>query len=133
MIVQLVIGFRPSFKYFNSWTAAAGALLCVVVMFIMNWYYAIITFIIVAFLYIYLSKRKPGKLSFNYNNKKIIGIKLSNCTLDVNWGSSTDANMFKNALRLIYRLQNVNEHVKTYRFISTSLTISQIQSFLRRH
>jgi len=30
-------GWRPAFRYYNKWLALIGALLCVVVMFIINW------------------------------------------------------------------------------------------------
>ncbi|XP_072142546.1 bumetanide-sensitive sodium-(potassium)-chloride cotransporter-like [Dermacentor andersoni] len=34
---------------------------------------------------------------------------------DVNWGSSTQAQIYKDALNAVYRLQTVQEHVKNYR------------------
>jgi len=30
-------GWRPAFRYYNKWLALTGALLCVGVMFIINW------------------------------------------------------------------------------------------------
>jgi len=30
-------GWRPGFRYYNKWLALIGALLCVAVMFIINW------------------------------------------------------------------------------------------------
>ncbi|XP_077514331.1 sodium chloride cotransporter 69 [Amblyomma americanum] len=86
-------GFRPAFKYYNMWLSLIGAMLCVFVMFIMNWQTALITFAVVLGLYIYISYRKP----------------------DVNWGSSTQAQIYKDALNSVYRLQTVQEHVKNYR------------------
>jgi hypothetical protein len=35
--------------------------------------------------------------------------------LDVNWGSSTQAQTYKTALTSVHKLINVNEHVKNYR------------------
>jgi solute carrier family 12 sodium/potassium/chloride transporter 2 len=35
--------------------------------------------------------------------------------LDVNWGSSTQAQTYKTALTSVHKLVNVNEHVKNYR------------------
>ena len=35
--------------------------------------------------------------------------------LDVNWGSSTQAQTYKTALASVHKLVNVNEHVKNYR------------------
>lgn len=86
-------GFRPAFKYYNMWLSLVGAILCVFVMFIMNWQTALITFAVILGLYIYISYRKP----------------------DVNWGSSTQAQTYKDALSAVYRLNMVQEHVKNYR------------------
>lgn len=86
-------GFRPSFKYYNLWLSLVGAILCLSVMFIMNWWTALLTFAIVLGLYIYIYYRKP----------------------DVNWGSSTQAQTYKTALSSAHRLNQVHEHVKNYR------------------
>jgi solute carrier family 12 sodium/potassium/chloride transporter 2 len=53
-------GWRPSFKYYNKWVSLAGAVLCVVVMFVINWWAALVTLLIVLALYIYVSYKKPG-------------------------------------------------------------------------
>lgn len=45
------------------WFSLAGAVLCIVVMFIMSWETALATFVLVAALYLYVHYRKPGKLS----------------------------------------------------------------------
>lgn len=37
------------------------------------------------------------------------------CILDVNWGSSTQAHSYKNALQAMQKLSNTEEHVKNYR------------------
>ncbi|XP_064474714.1 solute carrier family 12 member 2-like [Ornithodoros turicata] len=86
-------GFRPAFKYYNMWLSLVGAIVCVFVMFIMNWQTALITFAVILGLYIYISYRKP----------------------DVNWGSSTQAQTYKDALNAVFRLNMVQEHVKNYR------------------
>lgn len=46
------------------WVSLAGAILCCVVMFIINWWAALLTNVIVLSLYIYVSYKKPGKLDF---------------------------------------------------------------------
>lgn len=56
-----IIGWRPSFKYYNMWVSLAGAILCCVVMFVINWWAALVTLLIVLALYIYVSYKKPGK------------------------------------------------------------------------
>ncbi|KAJ3604927.1 hypothetical protein NHX12_026978, partial [Muraenolepis orangiensis] len=69
-------GWRPSFKYYNMWVSLAGAILCCGVMFVINWMAALLTNAIVMGLYIYVSYKKP----------------------DVNWGSSTQALTYHQAL-----------------------------------
>lgn len=43
------------------WVSLAGAILCCVVMFVINWWAALVTLLIVLALYIYVSYKKPGK------------------------------------------------------------------------
>ena len=62
MIPLFVSGWRPSFKWYNMWVSLAGAGLCCVVMFVINWWAALLTNVIVMSLYIYVSYKKPGKL-----------------------------------------------------------------------
>ena len=56
------LGFRPSFKYYNMWISLLGAILCLIVMFIINWEAALATFCTVFALYIIVLYRKPGYL-----------------------------------------------------------------------
>ncbi|KAK3600458.1 hypothetical protein CHS0354_013014, partial [Potamilus streckersoni] len=86
-------GFRPAFRYYNKWISLVGALLCLAFMFLTNWWAALVTVVIVAILYIYVKYKKP----------------------DVNWGSSTQANAYKDALVSTLKLVNVEEHVKNFR------------------
>uniref|UniRef100_A0A8C7XRC7 Solute carrier family 12 member 3 n=1 Tax=Oryzias sinensis TaxID=183150 RepID=A0A8C7XRC7_9TELE len=86
-------GWRPSFKYYNMWVSLAGAILCFVVMFVINWWAALVTLLIVLALYIYVSYKKP----------------------DVNWGSSTQALIYNQALTHSLNLTSVEEHVKNFR------------------
>lgn len=58
------LGFRPSFRFYNMWISLIGAVLCLVVMFIINWSASLITFILCFALYFVVLYRKPG----NYNN-----------------------------------------------------------------
>lgn len=44
------------------WVSLAGAILCCVVMFVINWWAALLTNVIVLGLYIYVSYKKPGEL-----------------------------------------------------------------------
>nr|WJN00280.1 putative sodium-potassium-chloride cotransporter [Conger myriaster] len=86
-------GWRPSFKYYNMWVSLAGAVLCCVVMFVINWWAALLTNVIVLALYIYVSYKKP----------------------DVNWGSSTQALTYHQALTHSLQLSAVEDHVKNFR------------------
>ena len=56
------VGWRPAFKFYNKWVALFGAAICVAIMFIIRWYYALVTFIIVLILYKIVDFLKPGKL-----------------------------------------------------------------------
>uniref|UniRef100_A0A3Q3DFG8 Solute carrier family 12 member 2 n=1 Tax=Hippocampus comes TaxID=109280 RepID=A0A3Q3DFG8_HIPCM len=86
-------GWRPSFKYYNMWVSLAGAVLCCVVMFVINWWAALFTNVIVLALYIYVSYKKP----------------------DVNWGSSTQALTYHQALTHTLHLSGVEDHIKNFR------------------
>ena len=43
------------------WVSLAGAVLCCVVMFVINWWAALLTNVIVLGLFIYVSYKKPGE------------------------------------------------------------------------
>ncbi|XP_067340075.1 solute carrier family 12 member 2-like isoform X2 [Channa argus] len=86
-------GWRPSFKYYNMWVSLGGAVLCCVVMFVINWWAALLTNVIVLGLYIYVSYKKP----------------------DVNWGSSTQALTYHQALTHTLHLSGVEDHIKNFR------------------
>uniref|UniRef100_A0A8C5B8A1 Solute carrier family 12 member 2 n=1 Tax=Gadus morhua TaxID=8049 RepID=A0A8C5B8A1_GADMO len=86
-------GWRPSFKYYNMWVSLAGAILCCGVMFVINWMAALLTNAIVLGLYIYVSYKKP----------------------DVNWGSSTQALTYHQALTHTLHLSGVEDHIKNFR------------------
>lgn len=83
----------PQFQYYNMWLSLAGAILCIAVMFLISWPTALVTFAVVLTLYLFVSYRKP----------------------DVNWGSTTQAQTYKNALMSVQQLNNVEDHVKNYR------------------
>uniref|UniRef100_A0A8D0L9S1 Solute carrier family 12 member 2 n=1 Tax=Sphenodon punctatus TaxID=8508 RepID=A0A8D0L9S1_SPHPU len=86
-------GWRPAFKYYNMWVSLVGAILCCIVMFVINWWAALLTYVIVLGLYIYVTYKKP----------------------DVNWGSSTQALTYLNTLQHAVRLSGVEDHVKNFR------------------
>ncbi|XP_064390223.1 solute carrier family 12 member 3-like isoform X2 [Halichondria panicea] len=86
-------GWRPAFKLYNQWVALVGAVICLAIMFIIRWYYALITLAIVAALYKLLDFLKP----------------------DVNWGSSTQAFLYSYSLKNLLKLEKLDIHVKNFR------------------
>ncbi|XP_078252213.1 solute carrier family 12 member 2 isoform X2 [Rhinoraja longicauda] len=86
-------GWRPAFRFYNMWISLIGAILCCGVMFVINWWAALLTNVIVLALYIYVTYKKP----------------------DVNWGSSTQALTYMIAMQHAIRLAGVEDHVKNFR------------------
>jgi len=86
-------GWRPTFKFYNKWISLLGAFACVLLMFLMDWVLAIITCIIIIGLYSLLFYLKP----------------------EVSWGSSAESLKFLNALNNTYALNEVKDHIKSYR------------------
>ncbi|XP_072037577.1 solute carrier family 12 member 1-like [Amphiura filiformis] len=86
-------GWRPAFKYYNMWVALVSATMCVGVMFLINWWAAVVTIALVTSLYMYVKHTKP----------------------EINWGSSTQAYIYKQALSATHKLNNIPAHVKTFR------------------
>ncbi|XP_064077807.1 LOW QUALITY PROTEIN: bumetanide-sensitive sodium-(potassium)-chloride cotransporter-like [Macrobrachium nipponense] len=91
--MQKVPGWRPTFKFYNKWLSLLGGLMCTAIMFLIQWWTALLTVLIIILLYVIVSYRKP----------------------DVNWGSSTQAQTYSLALNSVTALSNVEEHIKTYR------------------
>lgn len=75
------------------WLSLVGTILCIAVMFLISWSTALLTLGTVMALYLIVSYRKP----------------------DVNWGSTTQAQTYNNALTSVQLLGRVEEHVKNYR------------------
>lgn len=46
------------------WISLVGAILCCIVMFVINWWAALLTYVIVLGLYIYVTYKKPGGYIF---------------------------------------------------------------------
>lgn len=75
------------------WLSLAGSIVCIAVMFLISPPTALLTLCAVMALYLVVSYRKP----------------------DVNWGSTTQAQTYNNALTSVQSLDRVEEHVKNYR------------------
>ncbi|TFJ99863.1 Solute carrier family 12 member 3 [Platysternon megacephalum] len=86
-------GWRPSFRYFSKWSALFGAVVSVVIMFLLTWWAALIVVGIILVSLAYVSYKKP----------------------DVNWGSSVQAGTYSMALSYSVSLTQVEEHVKNFR------------------
>ncbi|XP_041034349.1 solute carrier family 12 member 1 isoform X2 [Carcharodon carcharias] len=86
-------GWRPAFRFYNMWVSLLGTVLCCAVMFVINWWAAVITVAIVLFLNIYVIYNKP----------------------EVNWGSSAQAMSYVTALQDALSLTGVNDHIKNFR------------------
>ena len=87
------LGWRPSFKFYNPWLSLCGCIACIAIMFLINVISTVITISVIFGLYWVVVYRKPG----------------------VNWGSSTQAQVYKTALTSAFKLQSTGDHVKNYR------------------
>ncbi|CAN2389517.1 sodium:chloride symporter activity [Pristimantis euphronides] len=86
-------GWRPSFKYYSKWASLFGAVISVVIMFLLAWESALIAIGIVIFLLAYVLYKKP----------------------DANWGSSVQAGSYNMALSYCVGLNQVEDHIKNFR------------------
>ncbi|XDV19322.1 hypothetical protein PO909_024811 [Leuciscus waleckii] len=86
-------GWRPSFRYYSPWTGLFGAVISVVLMFLLTWWAALISLGLIIFLFGYVAYKKP----------------------EVNWGSSVQASTYNMALSYSVSLAGVEDHVKNYR------------------
>ncbi|XP_039505299.1 solute carrier family 12 member 10, tandem duplicate 1 [Pimephales promelas] len=86
-------GWRPSFRYYSPWTGLFGAVISVVLMFLLTWWAALISLALIIFLFGYVAYNKP----------------------EVNWGSSVQASTYNMALSYSVSLAGVEDHVKNYR------------------
>ncbi|KAJ8938803.1 hypothetical protein NQ314_011339 [Rhamnusium bicolor] len=62
--------FNTSLQYYNMWLSLLGSILCVLVMFLISWFTALLTLATVLALYLIVAYRKPGEVAlhkFNIN------------------------------------------------------------------
>uniref|UniRef100_A0A7N8XEZ9 Solute carrier family 12 member 3 n=1 Tax=Mastacembelus armatus TaxID=205130 RepID=A0A7N8XEZ9_9TELE len=95
-------GWRPSFRFYSKWLSLLCAVCCVVIMFLLTWWAALIAFGVVLFLLGYTLYKKP----------------------EVNWGSSVQASSYNIALNQCVGLNNVEDHVKNYRSITPNTCLN---------
>ncbi|KAK5923040.1 hypothetical protein CgunFtcFv8_000046 [Champsocephalus gunnari] len=86
-------GWRPSFRFYSKWLSLLVSVCCLVIMFLLSWWAALIAFGIVIVLLGYTLYKKPA----------------------VNWGSSVQAGSYNMALTQCVALNQVGDHVKNYR------------------
>ncbi|MGH0138094.1 UNVERIFIED_CONTAM: hypothetical protein FKN15_008407 [Acipenser sinensis] len=102
-------GWRPSFRYYSCWTALFGAIISLVIMFLLTWWAALIALVIVVFLLGYVTYKKP----------------------DINWGSSMQAGTYNLALSYSVSLTGVEDHVKN--FSPISISVNSLRDFVLCH
>ncbi|XP_056117116.1 solute carrier family 12 member 3 [Rhinichthys klamathensis goyatoka] len=86
-------GWRPTFRFYSKWLSLLGAVVSVIIMFLLTWWAALIAIGIIIFLLGYVLYKKP----------------------DVNWGSSMQASSYNMALSQCVGLNQVEDHIKNYR------------------
>ncbi|XP_077049478.1 solute carrier family 12 member 3 [Siphateles boraxobius] len=86
-------GWRPTFRFYSKWLSLLGAVVSVIIMFLLTWWAALIAIGIIIFLLGYVLYKKP----------------------DVNWGSSMQASSYNMALSQCVSLNQVEDHIKNYR------------------
>ncbi|XP_046450812.1 solute carrier family 12 member 3-like isoform X3 [Daphnia pulex] len=87
------VGWRPTFKYYNTWLSLLTGILSIASMMLISIPIAMITIGVVIFFYFVVLYRSP----------------------EVNWGSSTQAQTYRIALNSIQQLVHIEEHAKNYR------------------
>jgi len=86
-------GWRPSFIYFNKWTAILGAIMCVVIMFLTDYISALVACSIAIGIYKYVQ----------------------HADIDINWGTAMQSRSHVNALTALLKLRKDKSHIKNFR------------------
>lgn len=133
-LIAILLGWRPSFKYYNNWICMYGALSSLILMFLLTWWAAVVTFVVVILLYLYVCYKKPSELTEIHEIHNTIQLCM-NCmnsfiflymhinsssvifkkSTEVNWGSSVQAGTYNMALSYSVSLSSVEDHVKNFR------------------
>ncbi|RWS05726.1 solute carrier family 12 member 2-like protein, partial [Dinothrombium tinctorium] len=85
--------FRPSFRYFNKWISLLSGAICFALMFLLDWISAVLSVTLMVVIWVYMAKMSPN----------------------VNWGTTSEAQLFNLALGSALKLYWTEEHVKNYR------------------
>ncbi|KAK0427092.1 hypothetical protein QR680_010060 [Steinernema hermaphroditum] len=86
-------GWRPQFPYYNMWLSLFGAALCVAIMFVLSVWKSLLCLGLFAATMMYMQRRG----------------------LEVNWGDTSQAHNYRNALLGLTKITNHPDHVKNYR------------------
>ncbi|RWS25658.1 solute carrier family 12 member 2-like protein [Leptotrombidium deliense] len=85
--------FRPSFRYFNKWISLMCGALCFALMFLLDWISALLSVVLMVIIWVYMATKSPT----------------------VNWGTTSEAQLFNLAHSSSIKLYWAEEHVKNYR------------------
>jgi amino acid transporter len=87
-------GWRPTFKYYNTWVSLLGCLLCLFVMALIDWRMTIVTAFLCGAVYLGVEAIEP----------------------DVDWGAANDSFKYQTAIHSLSTLSTVqSEHSKLFR------------------
>ncbi|XP_049885496.1 bumetanide-sensitive sodium-(potassium)-chloride cotransporter-like [Pectinophora gossypiella] len=86
------ISWRPQFRFYNIWLSLFGFIVCLVIMMVISWVMALVTVLIFLTLYLLVHYRKPS----------------------ANWGSSTDAHRYVDAVNYLLNMAGKEEAIKSY-------------------
>lgn len=86
-------GWRPSFRFYSKWLSLLVAVICVVIMFLLTWWAALIAIGVVMFLLGYTLYKKPG----NFPHKHAVSCAVQRHTA----ASPTVSPVFRGELGLI--------------------------------
>ena len=109
-------GWRPEFKGYSMWVSLFGANLCVVIMFVVSVWSSIAICVMFTACLAYFYYSHPGNHNYFIYSKSKLKILISfRYLLDVNWGDSNQAHVYRRALTNLLKLSGTEIHVKNYR------------------
>lgn len=85
--------FRPSFRYFNKWISLLTGLVCFALMFLLDFASALLSLLLMGGIFFFVRKWSP----------------------QVNWGTTSQAQLFNLACSTALKWDATSEHVKHYR------------------
>ena len=86
-------GWRPTFKYYNKWVSLFASVECIVLMFLIDWFMALITVIVGLVMYKYVAYTEPN----------------------VQWGTAAEAITYVETCNKLLKYQTIKAHAKVER------------------